>query len=63
MRNRPIRFGTGGGRVADRERLIAAARRAEDIGYSTFSMADHFHMPFLPRIAAPQWPMRRPHCV
>lgn len=51
MRNRPIRFGTGGGRVADRERLIAAARRAEDIGYSTFSMADHFHMPFSPLIA------------
>ncbi len=36
MKNRPIRFGTGGGRVADPERLVAAARRAEDIGYSTF---------------------------
>lgn len=51
MTKRPIRFGTGGGRVADRARLVAAARRAEDIGYSTFSMADHFHMPFSPVIA------------
>jgi probable F420-dependent oxidoreductase len=51
MGQRPIRFGTGGGRVADPERLVAAARRAEEIGYSTFSMADHFHMPFSPLIA------------
>ena len=51
MDHRPIRFGTGGGRVADRERLIAAARRAEDIGYSTFSMADHFGLPLAPLIA------------
>jgi probable F420-dependent oxidoreductase len=51
MGGRPIRFGTGGGRVADPVRLIAAARRAEEIGYSTFSMADHFHMPFSPLIA------------
>jgi probable F420-dependent oxidoreductase len=51
MKNRPIRFGTGGGRVADPERLVAAARRAEDIGYSTFSMADHFGLPLAPLIA------------
>ncbi|RDH79640.1 TIGR03621 family F420-dependent LLM class oxidoreductase [Mycolicibacterium moriokaense] len=51
MGNRPIRFGTGGGGVADRDRLIAAARRAEDIGYSTFSMADHFGLPLAPLIA------------
>jgi probable F420-dependent oxidoreductase len=51
MRHRPIRFGTGGGRLADRDRLVAAARRAEDIGYSTFSMADHFGLPFAPLIA------------
>jgi probable F420-dependent oxidoreductase len=51
MGQRPIRFGTGGGRLADRDRLVAAARRAEDIGYSTFSMADHFGLPFAPLIA------------
>ena len=51
MQHRPIRFGTGGGRVADRERLVAAARRAEDLGYSTFSMADHFGLPLAPLIA------------
>lgn len=51
MGHRPIRFGTGGGRIADRDRLVAAARRAEDIGYSTFSMADHFGLPFAPLIA------------
>jgi probable F420-dependent oxidoreductase len=48
---RPIRFGTGGGRVSDRDRLVAAARRAEDIGYSTFSMSDHFGLPLAPLIA------------
>jgi probable F420-dependent oxidoreductase len=51
MGQRPIRFGTGGGRLADRDRLVAAARRAEDVGYSTFSMADHFGLPFAPLIA------------
>ena len=51
MQHRPIRFGTGGGRVADRERLVAAARRAEDLGYSTFSMADHLGLPLAPLIA------------
>jgi probable F420-dependent oxidoreductase len=51
MGHRPIRFGTGGGRLGDRDRLVAAARRAEDIGYSTFSMADHFGLPFAPLIA------------
>lgn len=50
-RQRPIRFGTGGGRVADRDRLVSAARRAEDIGYSTFSMADHLGLPLAPLIA------------
>jgi len=51
MGHRPIRFGTGAGRLADADRLVAAARRAEDIGYSTFSMADHFGLPFAPLIA------------
>lgn len=37
--------------MADRERLVAAARRAEEVGYSTFSMADHFGLPFAPLIA------------
>lgn len=48
---RPIRFATGGGRTADPAKLIAAARRAEDLGYSTFGMADHFMMPLAPLIA------------
>jgi probable F420-dependent oxidoreductase len=51
MGHRPIRFGTGGGRVADRDRLVAAARRAEDMGYSTYSMADHFGLPLAPLLA------------
>jgi probable F420-dependent oxidoreductase len=48
---KPIRFGTSGSYLADRERLLAAARHAEAIGYSTFSMADHFGLPFAPLIA------------
>jgi probable F420-dependent oxidoreductase len=35
----------------DPAKLLSAARRAEDLGYSTFVMADHFMMPFAPLIA------------
>jgi probable F420-dependent oxidoreductase len=48
---RPIRFGTSAGRTDDPERLRALARRAEELGYSTFGLADHFMIPFAPLIA------------
>jgi probable F420-dependent oxidoreductase len=48
---RPIRFGTGGGRGSDPVQLIALARRAEEIGYATFGMADHFGTALAPVIA------------
>lgn len=48
---RPIRFGAGGGRARDLTELQAAARRAEELGYSTFAAADHFMIPFAPLIA------------
>ena len=48
---RPIRFGTGHGRSSDPAKLLAGARRAEELGYSTFAMPDHFMMPFAPMVA------------
>jgi probable F420-dependent oxidoreductase len=48
---RLIRFGTGGGRSSDPARLIALARRAEEIGYATFGMADHFMTAMAPLVA------------
>jgi probable F420-dependent oxidoreductase len=48
---RPIRFGTGAARTSDPARLLAAARRAESLGYSTFALPDHLMMPFAPLIA------------
>jgi len=50
-RPRPIRFGTGLARPRDRVALVAAARKAEALGYSTFGMPDHLTMPFAPLIA------------
>ena len=38
----PIRFGTTAGRTDDAETLRALARRAEDLGYSTIYVPDHF---------------------
>ena len=49
--SKPIRFGTGNARVRDRESLLAAARQAEDLGFSTFSLADHFMIPLAPLVA------------
>ena len=48
---RPIRFGTSAGRTDDPARLRTLARRAEELGYSTFGLADHFMIPFAPLIA------------
>lgn len=48
---RPIRFATADGTSRDRERLLRSARRAEDAGYSTFGVADHFMMPLAPLVA------------
>src|SRR5207344_832449 len=47
---RPIRFGTTAGRTDDPAALRALARRAEDLGYSTFGLADHFMIPFAPLV-------------
>ena len=42
---RPFRFGikvaTDPGDIPTREAWIALARKAEDLGYATFSIADH----------------------
>jgi probable F420-dependent oxidoreductase len=48
---RPIRFGTGHGRSSDPAKLLAGAVRAEELGYSTFALPDHFMMPFAPMVA------------
>ncbi|WP_007516217.1 MULTISPECIES: TIGR03621 family F420-dependent LLM class oxidoreductase [Pseudofrankia] len=48
---RPIRFGTGPGRVSDRAALLEAGRTIEKLGYATFAMADHFMLPFAPLLA------------
>lgn len=48
---KPFRFFTGPGAVSSPEKLLRAARRAEDLGYSSFVMADHFMMPMAPLVA------------
>ena len=49
---RPFRFGikvaTDPGDIPTREGWIALARKAEDLGYATFSVADHFINDMLP---------------
>src|SRR5579862_8030585 len=49
---RPFRFGiqvaNDPGDIPSREAWITLARRAEDLGYSTFLMADHFVNEYLP---------------
>jgi probable F420-dependent oxidoreductase len=47
---KPFRFGTGAEWRTDPEEIRAVARRAEDLGYATFGMADHFMLPFAPLI-------------
>lgn len=41
-RARPFRFGVFGEHTRSREALLGTARRAEDAGYSTFLIRDHF---------------------
>jgi alkanesulfonate monooxygenase SsuD/methylene tetrahydromethanopterin reductase-like flavin-dependent oxidoreductase (luciferase family) len=49
---RPFRFGikvaTDPGDIPTREGWIALARKAEDLGYATFSVADHYINEVLP---------------
>ena len=49
--SRAIRFGTTAGRADSADALRALARRAEDLGYSSFGLADHFMIPFAPLVA------------
>jgi probable F420-dependent oxidoreductase len=42
MRARPFRFGVFGEHARSREALLETARRAEDSGYATFLIRDHF---------------------
>jgi probable F420-dependent oxidoreductase len=48
-----IRFGTGIPHInnASLPELITAARRAEDLGFSTFAIPDHFFTPYAPLVA------------
>ncbi len=39
---RPFRFGVAAGAAPSREEWVARARRAEELGYSTFLVPDHF---------------------
>src|SRR3954454_2908025 len=48
---RPFRFGFTGGVSSKREKLLTSARTVEQLGYSTFGLADHFVRPFAPLIA------------
>ena len=48
---RPFRFGVAAGSAPSREAWAALVRRAEDLGYATFLLADHFVNEF-PPIAA-----------
>jgi probable F420-dependent oxidoreductase len=47
----PFRFGMGAGLLDDPVKLIRLAQRSEELGFSTFSMADHFMLPFAPLVA------------
>ncbi len=42
MTTRPFRFGVQASRAASRQEWTETARRIEDLGYSTLTMADHF---------------------
>lgn len=42
---RPFRFGVLGEHIRTRDALIGTARRAEDLGYATFLIRDHFIEP------------------
>ena len=51
MSERPIRFGFTGGASSKRAKLLESAQLVEQLGYSTFGLADHFVRPFAPLIA------------
>src|SRR6478736_1159876 len=51
MSERPIRFGFTGGASSKRAKLLESARLVEQLGYSTFGLADHLVRPFAPLIA------------
>ncbi len=42
---RPFRFGVAAGGAMPGDELLAAARRAEELGYEVFSVSDHLNMP------------------
>lgn len=48
---RPFRFGYTGGASSKKAKLLDAARLVEEVGYSTFGLADHFVRPFAPLVA------------
>jgi probable F420-dependent oxidoreductase len=48
---RPFRFGFTGGASSKRAKLLDSARTVEELGYSTFGLADHFVRPFAPLVA------------
>ena len=45
---RPFRFGVAAESAPSREAWIALARKAEDLGYATFLLADHYVNEFMP---------------
>jgi probable F420-dependent oxidoreductase len=45
---RPIRFASGAPWIDDPEKIASVARRGEELGFSTFVVADHFSQPFAP---------------
>jgi len=48
---RPFRFGLGSNSATSRKEWIDKARRAEELGYKTFLISDHFHHPLAPLTA------------
>ena len=51
MKKRPYRFGVATEGAPSREKWAAKARKAEELGYSTFLVPDHFVNEFLPMVA------------
>jgi alkanesulfonate monooxygenase SsuD/methylene tetrahydromethanopterin reductase-like flavin-dependent oxidoreductase (luciferase family) len=54
-RRRPFRFGVLGERIRSCEELLAEARRAEALGYSTLLLRDHFVREPFRRPSSPRW--------
>jgi probable F420-dependent oxidoreductase len=48
---RPFRFGFTGGASSKKAKLLDSAHTVEELGYSTFGLADHFVRPFAPLVA------------